>query len=152
MRIIVDADACPVKEIIIRVAKEIMIPVIMVMDTSHSWQNNDVEVVTVDKERDGADIALINLAKNNDIVVSQDYGVAALALGKGLKALNQNGLVFTSTNMDKLLFERHLGQKVRRSGGKTKNQRKRTQEDDERFEHALRKVIEEVVDSRAGET
>lgn len=144
MRILVDADACPVKEIIIRVAEEIGIPVIMVMDTSHPWQHDNVTVITVDKSRDGVDIALINLAQKNDVVVTQDYGVAALALGKGLRALTQNGLIFSSSNMDKLLFERHLGQKVRRGGGRTKNQRKRTGENDERFERSLRHVIDEV--------
>lgn len=144
MNILVDADACPVKDLIIEVARERDIPVIMVMDTSHPWQHDDVTVVTVDKAKDGADIALINLAKKNDIVVTQDYGVAALALGKGVRALNQNGLIFSSSNIDKLLFERHLGQKVRRAGGRTKNVRKRTHEDDARFERALRYVLDEV--------
>jgi len=138
----VDADACPVKEIIIKVAKERDIPVTMIMDTSHWWQNDFAKVINVDKERDGVDIALINMTHKNDIVVTQDYGVAAMALGKGAWALNQNGLIFSSSNMDKLLFERHLGQKVRRAGGRTKNIRRRTKEDDERFESALIKVIE----------
>jgi len=138
----VDADACPVKEIIIKVAKERDIPVTMIMDTSHWWQNDYAKVINVDKERDGVDIALINMTHKNDIVVTQDYGVAAMALGKGAWALNQNGLIFSSSNMDKLLFERHLGQKVRRAGGRTKNIRRRTKEDDERFESALIKVIE----------
>lgn len=82
------------------------------------------------------------MTHKNDIVVTQDYGVAAMALGKGAWALNQNGLIFSSSNMDKLLFERHLGQKVRRAGGRTKIIRRRTKEDDERFESALIKVIE----------
>ncbi len=142
-QILVDADACPVKDIIIKVAKEKGIPVTMVMDTSHIWQHAYATVVTVDKARDGVDMALINLARKHDVVVTQDYGVAALALGKGLRALNQNGLIFTSANMDKLLFERHLGQKVRRAGGRTKNPRKRKPEDDDRFEHALRHVLDE---------
>ncbi len=138
-----DADACSVKDIIIKVAKEKAIPVTMVMDTSHAWHHEGVKVVTVDKARDGVDLALINLAHKNDVVVTQDYGVAALALGKGVRALNQNGLIFSSDNMDKLLFERHLGQKVRRAGGRTKNPRKRTTEDDDRFERAFRHVLDE---------
>ncbi len=141
MQILVDADACPVKEIIIKVAKEMNINVIMFMDTSHAWRNEDVTVITVDKARDGVDIVLINRAQKNDIVVTQDYGVAALALGKGAKAVNQNGLVFSSSNMDKLLFERHLGQKIRRAGGRTKNMQKRSNVDNENFEKALRSLI-----------
>lgn len=146
MKILVDADACPVKDIIIRVAKEKNINVIMLMDTSHVWENADVTVVTVDKARDGVDIALINMTSKNDVVITQDYGVAALALGKGAKALNQNGLIFSSKNMDRLLFERHLGQKVRRAGGRTRNSRKRTPVDDDCFERSLRLVLEDVRD------
>ncbi len=150
LNILVDADACPVKEIIVKVAEEKNLPVILFMDTSHAWNRDNppwVTVVTVDKERDGVDIALINRAQKNDVVVTQDYGVAALALGKGVRALNQNGLIFSSQNMDKLLFERHLGQKVRRAGGRTKTTRKRTAEDDESFEKALRRILDEKQDN-----
>ncbi len=146
MQILVDADACPVKDIIIRIAEEKSLPVVLLMDTSHAWNRDNppwVQVVTVDKERDGVDIALINRAQKDDVVVTQDYGVAALALGKGCRALTQNGLIFSAQNMDKLLFERHLGQKVRRAGGRTKTVRKRTVEDDQRFEKALRHILAE---------
>jgi TDG/mug DNA glycosylase family protein len=141
LRILVDADACPVKDIIITAARERNIPVIMLMDTSHVWYDDYAQVITVDKERDGVDLALINLATEGDIVITQDYGVAALALGKGLKALNHYGIIFTPENMDKLLFERFLSQKVRRSGGKTRNTGKRTRNDDLRFEKALKEVL-----------
>ena len=69
-----------------------------------------------------------------DIVVTQDYGLAAMALGKGARIVNQNGLIYTNDNIDKLLMERHIGAKVRRSGGRTKGPAKRTKEDNERFE------------------
>ncbi|MGI6124758.1 MAG: YaiI/YqxD family protein [Acetivibrionales bacterium] len=144
MQILVDADACPVKDIIIRVANEKNIEVVMFMDTSHDWRHEGVKVVTVDKSRDGVDIALINITKKDDIVVTQDYGVAALALAKGAKAINQNGMVFTSDNMDKLLFERHLGKKVRRAGGRTKGIRKRTSQDNEKFERIFRQLLEQA--------
>jgi uncharacterized protein YaiI (UPF0178 family) len=152
MQIFVDADACPVKDIIIEVANELDIPVTMVMDTSHTWEHDGVRVVTVDKSRDGVDIALINMAHKADVIVTQDYGVAALALGKGAKALNQNGMIFSSSNMDKLLFERHLGQKVRRAGGRTKNARKRSHEDDERFERSLRRILQQPESATSSES
>jgi len=141
MRILVDADACPVKEIVVRVAKVYDIPVIMVVDTSHEIDDGYSRVVTVDKARDSVDIALINLLASGDIVVTQDYGVAAMALGKGARALNNNGMIYTDKNIDRLLFERHLGQKVRRAEGRTSNFKKRTKEDDERFERALISLI-----------
>jgi uncharacterized protein YaiI (UPF0178 family) len=142
VRILVDADACPVKQIIIRLAKGNGIPVIMFTDTSHIIDDGYSEVVTVDKARDSADIALVNKAVKGDIVVTQDYGVAAMALSKGARALNQNGLVYSGENIDRLLFERHLSQKVRRSGNRVSGPRKRISEDDEKFESALRFMLE----------
>lgn len=144
MKILVDADACPVKHIIIKVAKEYHIPVVMCIDTSHIINDGYSEVVTVDKSRDSVDIALINRVSKGDIVVTQDYGVAAMALPKGAKAINQNGLIYSNENIDKLLFERHLAQKVRRSGSRVSGPRKRTREDDIRFEEAFRSLVEHV--------
>lgn len=144
MKILVDADACPVKEIIVRIAKLNQIPVMMFIDTSHVLNDGYSTVVTVDKARDSVDITLANKMQDGDIVVTQDYGVAAMALGKRALAVNQNGLVYTAANIDRLLFERHLGQKIRRSGGKTANFKKRTKQDDKAFEEAFMKLIGEA--------
>lgn len=141
MRLLVDADACPVKDIIVRVAKAFRLEVIMFIDTSHVLEDGYSHVITVDKERDGVDIALINRAQKGDIVVTQDYGLAAMVLGKGGLAIHQNGLVYSAQNMDRLLFERHLGQKIRRAGKRTGTVRKRTKEDDQHFESSLRHLI-----------
>lgn len=143
MQILVDADACPVKEIIVRVAKRYNIPVAMIIDTAHELNDEYSKVITVDQERDSVDFALINLLTPEDIVITQDFGLAALVLGKGAQAVNQNGLLYTNENIDKLLFERYLGQKVRRGGGRTTNQKKRTKEDNDRFEKLLVRLIEE---------
>jgi len=145
MKILVDADACPVKNIIVRIAKEHNIPVVMLIDTSHVVNDGYSEVITVDKSRDSVDIALANKVSKSDIVVTQDYGVAAMALPKGANAINQNGLIYSNENIDKLLFERHMGQKIRQSGGRTSGPRKRTKEDDEKFEKAFRCLIERLV-------
>ncbi len=141
MQIFVDADACPVKEIIVRVARENHLPVTMIIDSSHELKDQYSTVITVEKGKDSVDLVLINRVKNGDIVVTQDYGLAALVLGKSAKAINQNGLVFSNENIDRLLMERHVGQKIRRGGGRTKGPGKRTREDDERFEKALRQII-----------
>lgn len=137
MRILVDADACPVKTIIVREAKKRGIPVTMVVDTSHQLNDGYSEVVMVDKGADSADVKLINLTKSGDLVVTQDFGVAAMALGKRALALNQNGMEYSQQNMDKLLFERHVGKEVRRRGRHTKGAQKRTQADDRAFEENL---------------
>ena len=137
MKILVDADACPVKEIIVSVARRKQIPVTMLLDTSHLLTDGYSTVIMVDKGRDSADIRLVNLVQPGDIVVTQDFGVAAMALARGAKALNQNGMVYSDGNMDRLLFERALGAKIRRAGGKAGKNRKRSKEDDVSFEKAL---------------
>jgi Uncharacterized protein conserved in bacteria len=146
-RILVDADACPVKNIIVGIAKEYGIPVIMFIDTSHVLNDGYSEVITVDKSRDSVDIALVNKVAKGDIVVTQDYGVAAMALPKRAFVVNQNGFEYNNGNIDKLLFERHIAQKIRRSGGRTSGPGKRTREDDDRFERVFRSVVKQATGS-----
>lgn len=141
MQILVDADACPVKQIIVRLAKQRNIAVIMFVDTSHALHDGYCTIITVDKARDSADFALMKRLEPGDIVVTQDYGLAAMALGKPAMALNQNGLVFTNDNIDGLLMDRHVSQKIRRSGGRTRGPVKRTSADDARFEAALQDLL-----------
>ena len=142
MEILVDADACPVKQIIVRLAKQHGIPVIMLIDTSHELDDGYSTVITVDKQADSVDFALMGMLTRNDVVVTQDFGLAAMVLGKGARVINQNGLVFTNENIDKLLMERHIKQKVRRSGSRTKGPSKRSKEDDDRFETVFRKLLD----------
>ena len=144
MRILVDADAGPVKQIIVRLAREKNVPVTMLIDTSHEIRDGYSTVITVDKQADSVDFALMGLLRQEDIVVTQDYGLAAMVIGKGARAVNQNGLIFSDANMDKLLMERHIGGKIRRSGGRTKGPAKRTKEDDDRFEAAFLRLLSEV--------
>ena len=141
-RILVDADACPVKEIILRMAKQRNIPVTMVIDTSHELDDGYSTVITVGKGSDSADYAITGMATRHDIVVTQDYGLAAIILARGASALDQNGLIYTSENIDSLLERRYIGQKIRRGGGRTKGPKKRTREDDERFEAAFSKMLD----------
>lgn len=141
MKILVDADACPVKKIIVRVARARGIPVVMLIDTSHELDDGYSEVVTVDKAPDSVDFALISRLSPGDIAVTQDYGLAAMVLGKRGYAINQNGLVYSDKNIDRLLAERHIGAKIRRGGGRTKGPAKRTAEDDERFERNFERLI-----------
>jgi uncharacterized protein YaiI (UPF0178 family) len=119
----------------------------MYIDTSHILNDGYSEIVTVDKGFNSVDIALINRAVSGDVIVTQDFGVAAMALGKKCYALNQNGMIYDKDNIDRLLFERHISQKVRKSGGKASNPRKRTKEDNERFERAFEGLIIKAVDN-----
>jgi len=145
VRILVDADACPVKNIIEKVAGEYKLPVAMYIDSSHILTSDYSEIITVGQGKDAVDLALINNCGSGDIVVTQDYGVASLALGKKARAIGNSGMIYDTDNIDKLMFERFLKQKVRRAGkkgGKMNNPKKRTAEDDERFERNFRRLCE----------
>ncbi len=141
IRILVDADGCPVKDIVVSIAKKYSIPVIMISDTSHVIDDDYSEVVIVGKGKDSVDHALINRVNKGDIVVTQDYGVATMALSKKAHSINQNGFLYTNDNMDQLLFQRYLGQKIRRAGGRTSNTKKRKKEDNERFKVTFEKLV-----------
>lgn len=141
MQILVDADACPVKEIIVKHAKRKGIPVTMLIDTAHQLNDGYSHVITVDKGVDSVDFALIKRLKCDDIVVTGDYGLAAMVLGKGAKAINQNGLIYTDANIERLLMERHLSAKARRAGNRTKGPSKRTKADNDRFEATFERLL-----------
>ena len=142
MKIYVDADSCPAKNIITNVAQKHKIPVTMIIDTSHILSDDYCEIITVDKSRDSVDLAIINRIFYDDIVITQDFGLAAMVLGKKAKAINQNGLFFSSENIERLLFERHISQKIRHSGGRSKGPAKRSKEDDGKFENALLSLLQ----------
>lgn len=149
MKIFVDADACPVIRIVEKVAKEYQIEVCLLCDTNHILQSDYSEVKIIGAGADAVDFALINLAKRGDIVVTQDYGVAAMALGKGCFGIHQSGRWYTNENIDQLLMERHMAKEARRASSKhhLKGPRKRTKEDDERFEESFMKLIERCRES-----
>jgi len=83
----------------------------------------------------------VNSTQPGDVVVTQDWGLAAIVLGKGARALNPKGREFHAERIEFLLEEREAKARFRRSGGRTKGPRKRTEEDDRRFEACLEKII-----------
>lgn len=142
MNIYVDADACPVVNIVEQEAKKRGISVILLCDTSHVLYSDYSEVKTIGAGPDAVDFALINMCHKSDIVVTQDYGVAAMALGKGALAIHQSGKWYTNDNIDQMLMERHLNKKTRRSGKKhVKGPAKRTEEDNIRFRESFIKML-----------
>ena len=145
MKLLVDADACPVVDLTVREANRRKIPVILVTDTSHVLTGINAQIVTVEKGNDSADFKLVNLVEKGDLVITQDYGLAAMVLAKGGKAINQNGLIYSQQNIDTLLFTRHIAKKVRMSGGHTKGPRKRTKQQDEDFLFALQRILAEFI-------
>lgn len=147
LKILVDADACPVVKIVEKVAKEVSAPVILLCDTNHILKSDYSEIKVIGAGADAVDIALANLCQSGDIAVTQDYGVAALVLGKGGYAIHQSGRIFTNDNIDGLLMERHINKKTRMASSKNhlKGPKKRTKEDDLRFESAFRRLLSEIL-------
>ena len=159
MKIVVDADACPVKREIITLARERGLGVVLVCNFHHQMQEEEsVTVVTVDDSPDEADFALVNLLEPGDIVVTQDYGAAAMALGKQsplvtgsfdestrplpIRALSPRGLIFTHENILNLLEQRHRAQVAMRRGRYPKAHSKFQAADRQKFVQALTRLLE----------
>lgn len=144
MKVLIDADACPVTNIAIAMAVKREVEVLLVCDCAHYFQREGAQTITVLRGADSADYRLANLAQAGDVVVTQDYGLAAMCLARGTYAISQNGLVFTENNIDGLLEQRHQAAKLRRSGGRIRGPAKRTRTLDEAFEIAFGKLLEEA--------
>ena len=146
MTIYIDADACPVTQIAEDIAQKHGVPMTLLCDTSHELTSDYSTVKVIGAGADAVDFALINLCQHGDIVITQDYGVAALALGKGARAIHQSGKWFTDDNIDGLLMDRHLAKKARRSGKHhLKGPAKRTEEDEKRFAESFERMIQEAL-------
>ena len=143
MKIFVDADACPVVRIVESIAKKYRVPVTLLCDTNHVLSSDYSEVMIIGAGADAMDFKLISLCHQGDIVVTQDIGEAAMALGKKAYAIHQSGQWYTNENIDQMWMERHLAKKARRASSKNhlKDPHNRTAEDDQRFEESFEKLL-----------
>lgn len=150
MKIYIDADACPVIKIVEKIAKKYEVPVMLLCDTNHVLHSDYSEVKVIGAGVDAVDFALVGLCQRNDIVVTQDYGVAAMILGKGAYGIHQSGKWYTNENIDQMLMERHMAKKARRASKKhhLKGPAKRTPEDDKQFEESFVKLLEKVLQEK----
>ena len=144
MKIFIDADGCPVVDITVQIAKKNSIECIIICDTSHVFNKDGAQTITVSKGADSVDFALVNMLKSDDIAITQDYGLAAMCLAKAAKVISQDGMVYDSTNIDALLMQRYTAKKIRMAGGRISGNAKRTTAQNEKFKAALQKMIEEV--------
>ena len=144
MEIFVDADACPVKEIIYYEARDRGIHVVMIVSMAHNIEPlKGMDVIRVDSAFQSVDIAIVNKANEGDVVVTSDYGLAALVLGKGAIPISPTGRLFSDHNIDILLEKRHAAHKQRKRGIRLKGPRPRTKEDDDSFRKTLVRLMEE---------
>lgn len=145
MKILIDGDACPVKGDVYQLADDYGVEVCLVTSVSHYSKKelpSHVTVIYVDEGADSADYRVMALTKGGDIVVTQDYGLASLVLGKQAKVLHHLGTRYTSENIDLLLESRHHHAKVRKSGGRTKGPKKFTEDNRKVFRQALIQLLE----------
>ena len=145
MKVLIDADGCPVVDAAIRQCKKYGLPCLLLCDTSHLFQRDGAETLVFDKGADSVDFALVNRIQPEDIVITQDYGLASMCLARKAKVLHQDGWEYPPDNMDALLLVRHDSRKLRAAGGRTKGPKKRTQAQNDAFEAALDKLLQTSV-------
>jgi uncharacterized protein YaiI (UPF0178 family) len=141
MKILIDADACPksVLQSCKRLGRKYNIPVWTVASFNHHIES-DYPIVVGDGFQE-ADIKIINLTEAGDVIVTGDWGLAAMVLGKKAKCLSPMGREFDPEKIGFLLEEREVKAKIRRGGGKTRGPKKRTSADDRRFETRLEEIL-----------
>ena len=141
MRILIDADGCPVVNETIKVAHKFNLESIIFCDTSHNFDEKNIKVIVVSKGIDAVDFAILNNIEKGDIVITQDYGLASLVLSRNSYAINQSGMVYTNENIDELLYSRYISKKMRNSVARIKGPKKRDKSQDIIFKENLEKLI-----------
>ena len=145
MKLLIDADGCPVVDIAVRLCRHHSCGCILLCDTAHTMNREGAETLVFDKGADSVDFALVNRVDSGDIVVTQDYGLASMCLARGAQVHHQDGWSYTADNIDALLFQRHASAKHRRSGGRIKGPKKRTPEQDKSFALAMERILQTTI-------
>ena len=142
MKVYIDADACPVTDIAISLCAAESIPCVLVCDTAHQLYRENTKIITVDKGSDSADFAIANRVQPGDLVITQDYGLACMCLGRGTRVLHQDGWEYTQHNIDALMLQRYENRKLKAAGIRRKGPTKRTKAQDQVFSAALLKLLQ----------
>ena len=145
MKILIDADGCPVVDIALRLGARFRVPCLILCDTAHEFHRNGVQTLVFDKGADSVDFSLVNRVSPGDIVITQDYGLASMCLSRQAIVLHQDGWQYTCDNIDALLLVRHDSRKYRAAGGRMKGQKKRTQSQNDAFAAALEHLLQTTV-------
>ena len=145
MKVLIDADACPVVNIAVSLCRQYGTECILLCDTAHEMHREGAQTLVFDKGADSVDFALVNRVQSGDIVITQDYGLASMCLAKGARVLHQDGWEYTEYNISGLMEQRHASKKFRMAGGRTKGPSKRTSAQDEAFARALGTLLQQSV-------
>ena len=142
MKVLIDADACPVVDIAVKLCVKHSIPCLLLCDTAHTMHRDGAQTLIFDKGADSVDFALVNRAAPGDIVITQDYGLASMCLGKRVRVLHQDGWEYTEYNISGLMEQRHAAKKHRMAGGRTKGPARRTKAQDDAFAAAFQQMLQ----------
>ena len=142
MRIFIDADGCPVVNETVNIAKKSKIPVVIVKNYAHVINSAYAEVVTVDLSSDSADYYIVNHMEKGDLVITQDNGLAAMALAKEGIVINQNGYMIDNDNIDAMLSTRHINRELRQRGVYVSKPKKRVKSNNKKYEITLKNLLE----------
>jgi len=145
MKVLIDADACPVVDIAVGLCAEFHTQCVLLCDTAHEIHRQNAVTLVFDKGADSVDFALVNRVDAGDIVITQDYGLASMCLAKNASVLHQDGWAYTAYNIQALLFQRAEAKKYRRGGGRIKGPSKRTNAQDQAFSQSLRQLLQQTV-------
>lgn len=128
MVLIIDGDACPNINEIKDIAVKYQVEMLVFIDYAHYLQDDYFKTILCEIGSDSVDLELLKHVKNNDIVITQDYGLAGLVLSKGAKVLHVSGKMIDNSNIDQLLMSRYVSAKQRKSGARIKGPARRTDE------------------------
>jgi len=144
-KIIVDADACPVKDQIVQGAADFPVEIWMIASYDHYLTPMEgVTIIQVDRSDQSVDMYIANMIAQNDILVTQDFGLATIGLAKKAIVLSNRGQIYTDQSIEFLLETRHQHAKMRRGGRHSKGPRPMTSEDRQKFQHLLTKVLKNL--------
>lgn len=141
MKIIVDADACPSINLITDLAIKNNLELLLYTDTTHNIQNDYAKVIVLTKGYQSVDMAISNDIKNGDVLITQDFGLACIALSKKSVVVHPKGMIYDDDNIEQLLLERHINTKNRKQNKHVKGLKKRIKEDDIKLIESINYLI-----------
>lgn len=145
IRVLIDADGCPVVDIAAELCGKYHIPCLILCDTAHQFHRENAETLVFDKGSDSVDFALTNRAAKSDLVITQDYGLASMCLARGCRVLHQDGWEYNADNIDALLFARYESRKYRAAGNRMKGPKKRSSQQNAVFRAAMERILQTSV-------
>lgn len=145
MKVLIDADGCPVVDIAVQICEEFSCSCLLLCDTAHEFRRDGAQTLVFDQGADSVDYALANRVQPGDIVITQDYGLASMCLARNARVLHQDGWEYTRDNIDALLLVRHDSRKLRASGRRIKGSKKRTIQQNQVFEVQFRQLVQTSV-------